>query len=1023
MKSFFVSSTFKDMQAERDLLHQSVIPALRHKLKSYGEDIQELDLRWGVDTSLLSEEESGLHVIESCIDSIDRCRPYMIIFIGERYGWIPDKNILPITNDHRLSQLYSQSMSITQMEIIYGALKEEDLNRCLFCFRDEKFSSQVPEDLRPMYQSESAIHREKLTKLKEKIKNTAGAKIIEYSLVWDEKAGSVSGLEQLEEELSCAIWETLKIDLPDTTNLSLEERILTQAELTAEKYNSTFITRDSISFASLLTGRHGIWAHGETGCGKSALLSHIFAGVKAAGYSAFIYYTGNENCDDIDTFLNTLLYWLTKESIQPIPAGQDCNLCREKKLELILSHLKNPAEQKKVILIDIAKNQVDFAKVAIKIAAAFPKTAITSSTNLYQTQSFIIYDNLLVSIKLEDLRAEEVIAIAQLHAKRKGKHLDMRTQDAIRKKQRSRNPYYLSLILQYLFMMDGDDFKRAEAMAPGMEGLSLYLQQLIEKMPDDMEKMTLHTLNWALSKVESSFKDLSEDPSIMRGIETVFEIAKSEHGLTMSELEEIASSNNKRLLPVELHKLLCLMYDSFQETASGRWKCSNSILRKSILALSDKKEVMEENQNQLVKSMLEEADTFQENYKSTVADTDLSLLADSMLEHAHLCLFRAINLYEQLLNECKPHLSPKEYQHVCRSLFYTTSQRIDIRLVNDVVKWTVDRWVPIYLGTSFEEFDRQMESDLLHQAELAEDDLQKESALRRASQYYEKIAMRRPEDLPKKPDPDTRKQNYYSYACESMNEAIELLHKGDIAKGPVYARSFVDHVYNNFEWFEELFTPESSLSFYKEVIRYRESAPIFDRSYQVAWMQLADFGTYNCQRLLVRDKDTKWLKEGLTIAKEQREHMEKLLNCSELFDDKVWYQTHIWETYELEQCIYMDLIAGDIAPEEEWLPAMLETVYLQLEIPSISVSRRSNEKVLEYLYKLKAAGLKDQIGIQKAIDALSEKLGITKDYLAFTLQQKAIEQNLSEVNSQSSGNSTTSSGNTFDILDSIFSDL
>ncbi|MBR4409931.1 MAG: DUF4062 domain-containing protein, partial [Firmicutes bacterium] len=82
MKSFFISSTFKDMQAERDMLHQSVFPDLRYRLKEFGEDIQELDLRWGVDTTLLSEEESGIRVIESCIDSIDRCRPYMIVFLG-----------------------------------------------------------------------------------------------------------------------------------------------------------------------------------------------------------------------------------------------------------------------------------------------------------------------------------------------------------------------------------------------------------------------------------------------------------------------------------------------------------------------------------------------------------------------------------------------------------------------------------------------------------------------------------------------------------------------------------------------------------------------------------------------------------------------------------------------------------------------------------------------------------------------------------------------------------------------------
>ena len=88
MKSFFVSSTFCDMQAERDILHQRVFPRIRNQLEPYGEDIEGLDLRWGVDTSNMSEKESGKHVVKICIDTIDRCKPYMIILIGERYGWI-----------------------------------------------------------------------------------------------------------------------------------------------------------------------------------------------------------------------------------------------------------------------------------------------------------------------------------------------------------------------------------------------------------------------------------------------------------------------------------------------------------------------------------------------------------------------------------------------------------------------------------------------------------------------------------------------------------------------------------------------------------------------------------------------------------------------------------------------------------------------------------------------------------------------------------------------------------------------
>lgn len=56
MISLFISSTFNDMQIERDVLHQKVIPYIRRYASSLGESIRIIDLRWGVDTS---EIENG----------------------------------------------------------------------------------------------------------------------------------------------------------------------------------------------------------------------------------------------------------------------------------------------------------------------------------------------------------------------------------------------------------------------------------------------------------------------------------------------------------------------------------------------------------------------------------------------------------------------------------------------------------------------------------------------------------------------------------------------------------------------------------------------------------------------------------------------------------------------------------------------------------------------------------------------------------------------------------------------------
>ena len=68
------------MQAERDLIQKEVLPNLRGQAKKYGENINMIDLRWGVDTSELESEEGSMKVMSVCLDEVERSRPHMLIF-------------------------------------------------------------------------------------------------------------------------------------------------------------------------------------------------------------------------------------------------------------------------------------------------------------------------------------------------------------------------------------------------------------------------------------------------------------------------------------------------------------------------------------------------------------------------------------------------------------------------------------------------------------------------------------------------------------------------------------------------------------------------------------------------------------------------------------------------------------------------------------------------------------------------------------------------------------------------------
>lgn len=81
----FVSSTFHDLEREREHLVRKVFPEIRHYCRERAITFTEIDLRWGI----TSEDAARGKVITTCLDEIDRCRPFFIAILGERYGWVP----------------------------------------------------------------------------------------------------------------------------------------------------------------------------------------------------------------------------------------------------------------------------------------------------------------------------------------------------------------------------------------------------------------------------------------------------------------------------------------------------------------------------------------------------------------------------------------------------------------------------------------------------------------------------------------------------------------------------------------------------------------------------------------------------------------------------------------------------------------------------------------------------------------------------------------------------------------------
>jgi hypothetical protein len=105
----FISSTFRDLQEEREELVRQIFPQLRRLCESRGVTWGEANLRLGVPDEAKAEGK----VLPLCLAEIEHCRPYFIGLLGERHGWIPEKileelfAVQPWLNEHR-----TQSVSI-----------------------------------------------------------------------------------------------------------------------------------------------------------------------------------------------------------------------------------------------------------------------------------------------------------------------------------------------------------------------------------------------------------------------------------------------------------------------------------------------------------------------------------------------------------------------------------------------------------------------------------------------------------------------------------------------------------------------------------------------------------------------------------------------------------------------------------------------------------------------------------------------------------------------------------------------
>eukprot|EP01124_Arcella_intermedia_P006950 TRINITY_DN1421_c0_g1_i1.p1 TRINITY_DN1421_c0_g1~~TRINITY_DN1421_c0_g1_i1.p1 ORF type:complete len:2329 (+),score=518.76 TRINITY_DN1421_c0_g1_i1:65-7051(+) len=276
----FISSTFLDMHGERDVLTRIVFPELKERAKQRKLDIVEVDLRWGV-----TEEESQQgKSIELCLSEVERCKPFFVGILGNRYGWAPEDYDVPDQPRFRWLKNYPKGRSITELEMELAALSDpSSANGAFFYFRNPNFIADVPDNLLRSFLDESEASKDKLDSLKERIRSSGLPVYEDYPCSFggvNDGKPTTTNLTEFAERVFQDLWKAIDAQYP-------AEPVPEDPIESERSYHQAFVQTLTSNFTGRKTAMEQLNRHvegartqlmivnGKPGDGKSALLANF----------------------------------------------------------------------------------------------------------------------------------------------------------------------------------------------------------------------------------------------------------------------------------------------------------------------------------------------------------------------------------------------------------------------------------------------------------------------------------------------------------------------------------------------------------------------------------------------------------------------------------------------------------------------------------------------------------------------------------------------------------------------------
>lgn len=505
----FISSTFRDMHAERDHLVTVVFPELRERLERLDLDFYDVDLRWGVPQTGVDGER--INSWAYCKQWIDRVEPFFVCIVGERYGWTPPPEEIHDVEDRAA---YA-GLSITEMEIRHAVIGGQRRHHSFFFFR----RPQVPENTPPAIYHEfvDAADRERLRELKTQIQLT-GRPVRPYDCQWTgqgfenlEAFGQMvlddlwSGVLRDARYVPPEVWQQVRGHDPDDDPLYADERLPVPSEvwesivqlvkpalqlpIDAEKLQMAEFAESRLRW---FQGRQSELrqlaafvdndvppATGElcvvgavAGQGKSALLAKFATQLADTQHLLITHFVGaTDRSADVRSLLERLNQELERSGIE-WPADSNLLQDTDSLTRRLAERLGSYSGQRRIILMIDAINQLtdghDLSwlpqsigpSVRIIVSTIEDRSLPEDSSEGQIAAALRARTTQPKRIELQPLDAADVRQIVVDYLHEYCKELDREHIDSICRMDEARNPLYLLIMLHELRTLGGNDMHR-----------------------------------------------------------------------------------------------------------------------------------------------------------------------------------------------------------------------------------------------------------------------------------------------------------------------------------------------------------------------------------------------------------------------------------------------------------------------------------------------------------------------------------------------------------------------------------